>query len=52
MTITAGSIGRRNGTINYSVSQNTGNLRSKTIMIGGSTFMVIQEGSIQGECSI
>jgi hypothetical protein len=49
ITITSGSSGTGNGTVNYSVSTNTGSQRTGTITIAGETFTVTQEGIT--ECS-
>ncbi len=46
ITITSGSSGSGNGTVNYSVSAHTGiNSRSGTVTIAGQTFAVTQSGS-------
>jgi hypothetical protein len=45
ITITAGSAGTGNGTVSYSVSENTGFTRMGTMTIGGQTFTVTQSGS-------
>jgi len=49
IAITSGSSGTGNGTVNYSVSTNTGSQRTGTITIAGQTFTVTQEGIT--ECS-
>jgi hypothetical protein len=44
ITITSGSTGSGNGTVNFSVTANTGASRTGTITIGGQTFTVTQSG--------
>jgi len=44
ITITAGSMGTGNGTVSYSVSENTGGTRTGTMTIGGQTFTITQDG--------
>jgi hypothetical protein len=44
ITITAGSSGTGNGTVNYDVSANTGAARNGTITIADQTFTVAQAG--------
>jgi uncharacterized protein (TIGR03437 family) len=44
ITITAGSSGTGNGTVNYSVAANTGSARTGTITVAGQTFTVTQAG--------
>ena len=47
ITITSGNSGSGNGTVNYSVSENTGTTpRAGTMTIAGQTFTVSQAGSI------
>ncbi len=43
ITITSGSSGSGNGTVNYTVAQNTGAARTGTMTIAGQTFTVTQE---------
>jgi len=43
ITVTGGSSGSGNGTVTYSVSANTGGLRTGTVTIAGQTFTVTQE---------
>ena len=45
ITITTGGAHTGNGTVSYTVSANTGSLRTGTITIGGQTFTVTQNGS-------
>jgi C1A family cysteine protease len=46
ITITAGTSGTGNGTVSYSVSQNTGTKqRTGTITVAGRTFTITQEGT-------
>jgi hypothetical protein len=45
ITITAGSSGSGNGTVDYSVSANTGGTRTGTMTIAGNTFTVYQSAS-------
>ena len=51
ISITSGNNGTGNGTVNYSVSTNTGNERTGTMTIAGQTFTVTQEGYQVSECS-
>ena len=51
VTITSGNSGNGNGTVNYSVSANTGSERTGTMTIAGQTFAVTQEGYQVSECS-
>jgi hypothetical protein len=44
VTITSGSSGTGSGTVTYSVSANTGSIRTGTMTIAGQTFMITQEG--------
>src|SRR5262249_12514231 len=44
ITITSGSSGSGNGTVNYSVAQNTGSARTGTMTIASQTFSVSQSG--------
>ena len=45
MTITSGSSGTGNGTVNYSISSNTGGLRTSSSTIAGRVFTVTQSGA-------
>ena len=45
MTITSGSSGTGNGTVNYSISSNTGSSRTSVSTIAGRTFTVTQSGA-------
>ena len=45
ITITSGSSGTGNGTVNYSVTENTGGTRTGTMTIAGITFYVFQSAS-------
>ncbi|MBP6821374.1 MAG: BACON domain-containing protein, partial [Acidobacteria bacterium] len=45
ITITSGTSGTGNGTVNYSVATNTGAIRSGTMTIAGQTFTVMQSAS-------
>ena len=51
ITITSGSSGGGNGTVQYSVSSNTGGVRTGTISIAGQTFTVTQ-GTTLTQCQI
>lgn len=44
LTVTAGASGSGNGTVNYSVSANTGGSRTGTMTIAGQTYTVTQAG--------
>jgi hypothetical protein len=46
ITITGGSSGTANGTVNYSVTANSGSARSGTITIAGKTFTVNQDAGV------
>jgi outer membrane protein assembly factor BamB len=48
VTITSGSNGSGNGTVNFSVAANNGPQRSTTIIVGGKIFTVTQDGG--GAC--
>ena len=45
MTITSGSSGNGNGTVNYSITSNTGGSRTSVSTIAGRTFTVTQSGA-------
>ena len=49
VTITSGSSGSGNGTVNFSVASNSGPQRSATIVVGGQVFSITQGGG--GPCS-
>ena len=49
ITITSGTSGSGNGSVNYSVSSNTGPDRAGTLTIAGRTFTVLQTGVPQPE---
>jgi len=49
ITITSGSSGTGNGSVNYSVSSNTGHDRTGTLTIAGRTFTISQTGIPQPE---
>ena len=49
VTITSGSSGTGNGTVNFSVAANSGAQRSATIVVGGQIFTITQGGG--GACS-
>jgi FG-GAP-like repeat/Viral BACON domain len=49
ITITSGSSGNGNGTVNYSVAANTGTPRAGTMTIAGLTFTVNQSGATQSD---
>lgn len=44
ITITSTAYGKGSGKINYTVSANTGGVRNGTIIVGGQTFSIDQEG--------
>ena len=46
MTITSGSSGTGNGTVNYSIASNTGGLRTSSSTLAGRVFTVTQSGAI------
>ena len=48
VTITSGSSGTGNGTVNFSVANNSGPQRSATIVVGGQSFNITQGGG--GAC--
>jgi hypothetical protein len=50
--ITTSSSGTGNGTVNYSVATNTGNTRTGTISVGGSTFSVFQSAGNGNGCPV
>ncbi|MBA2494337.1 MAG: Ig-like domain-containing protein [Acidobacteria bacterium] len=52
VTITSGSSGSSNGTINYSVAANTGSARSATITIAGQIFTIQQAGATIGSYTL
>ena len=49
VTITSGSNGTGNGTVNFSVASNSGAQRSATIVVGGQVFNIVQGGG--GSCA-
>ena len=49
VTITSGSSGSGNGTVNFSVASNSGPQRTATIVVGGQVFSITQGGG--GPCS-
>jgi len=51
VTITSGSTGTGNGTVNYSVAANNGSQRTGIITIAGQTFTVKQDGTPITECT-
>jgi YVTN family beta-propeller protein len=51
ITIQSGNSGTGNGTVYYSVDQNTGAARTGTITVGGQTFTVTQDG-VDSQCTI
>ena len=50
VTITSGSSGTGNGTVNFSVASNNGPQRSATIVVGGQVFTITQAGG--GPCGV
>src|SRR5262249_27565893 len=47
VTITAGSMGKGNGTVSYSVAANTGGDRTGTLTVAGRTFTITQTDAVQ-----
>lgn len=51
ISITAGTTGSGNGTVNYTVAANTGAARTGSVIIGGQTFTVNQAAAVTREIS-